>query len=208
MSIPGEAGCNSSMLGGVLGITLLAKLATAAVSFAGWEYSAGGFGSASTSIMQRMKNVVGEVVKGCRNVVKNLPVTEDRPATFYRTFFIFITISNLLFNVPELVFNLKQGVGFFSLPVSLTISSITRLGLLSTIVYVLKDAAERKRLEGTTFIKLNMFVGLWALGGELDKGLQYVAQYHCAEVWTRLENRFAGFHGLTSIFIFSLHQLA
>ena len=40
----------------------------------------------------------------------------------------------------------------------------------STILYILKDAAERNRLEGTTFIKLNLMVGLWALGAGVAQG--------------------------------------
>lgn len=34
------------------------------------------------------------------------------------------------------------------------------------MVYSLKDAAERNRLTGTTFIQLNFMVGLWALAGK------------------------------------------
>lgn len=172
-SLPGEAGCimasspSAATIGGMaLVASQLAKFLTAFVSFVGWEYSAGGFGS---SRQQRIKNIFGEVVKGFKNLWKTLPVTKERPATFYRTFFIFITLGNIVFNIPELVFNLKQGGvvgGLFSLPVSLTLSSIARLGLMSVVLNVLKDAAERKRLEGSTFIKLNMMVGLWALGGE------------------------------------------
>ena len=181
-SIPGEAGCllfsanndnkMNMMFGIVAFITIqLTNLLTATTSFIGWEYSvAGGFG---VSRKDRIKNMFNEVGKGLKNIYNNFPVTEQRPATFYRTFWIILSIGNLMFNIPELIFNIQQlflgGVGTSSLflPVSLTMSSIARLGLLSFILYVLKDAAERKRLEGTTFIKLNMMVGLWAVGGEL-----------------------------------------
>ncbi len=162
LSIPGEAGCNAFMSAGVFTVTFLAKLVTAIVSFSGWEYAADGFGDA----FRRMKNISIEIFSGCRSVWNTLPVTEERPATFYRTFFIFIILGNIAFNFPQMFYNLKQGAGLFSLPISLTISSIARLCLLSTVVYVLKDASERKRLEGTTFIKLNTIVGLWAIGGK------------------------------------------
>lgn len=180
-SVPGESGCiiagaassSSSFWSGgggataIFMMTLFAKVITAIVSFIGWEYSAGGFGSSSLSSHRgRMKNVVREVCGGCARVWKTLSISDKRPATFYRSFFVFLTLGNLVFNTPELIFNLRQGMGLMSLPVSLTISSIARLGLMSVILYVLKDAAERKRLDGTTFIKLNMMVGLWALGGE------------------------------------------
>ena len=38
---------------------------------------------------------------------------EERQATFYQIFFIFATLENFIFNIPELVFNLKQGVGYW-----------------------------------------------------------------------------------------------
>lgn len=35
--------------------------------------------------------------------------------------------------------------------------------MLSTMIFSLKDAAERDRLAGTTFIQMNVMVGLWAV---------------------------------------------
>ena len=178
-SVPGEAGCivvsslSSPYWGGATTflLTLLAKFITAIVSFVGWEYSAGGFGSSpssSSSYRDKMRDIVREMCGGCKRVWKTLPITDERPATFYRSFFVILTLGNLIFNTPELIFNLRQGMGLVSLPVSLTISSMARLGLMSVILYVLKDAAERKRLGGSTFIKLNMMVGFWALGGKQE----------------------------------------
>lgn len=34
--------------------------------------------------------------------------------------------------------------------------------MISTMIYSLKDAAERDRLTGTTFVQLNIMIGLWA----------------------------------------------
>jgi hypothetical protein len=34
--------------------------------------------------------------------------------------------------------------------------------MIATMVYSLKDAAERDRLTGTTFIQMNIMVGVWA----------------------------------------------
>lgn len=168
----GCATSSSTMFGAAFVMTQLAKFVTAFVSFVGWEYSVGGFGSSS---LQRLKNIIGEIGSACLNLYRTYPVTEEKPATFYRTFFIFTMLGNFIFNIPELAFNLKQGGGgiggLFSLPVSLTISSMARLGLLSVVLYVLKDAAERKRLEGSTFVKLNMMVGLWAIGVGIAQGL-------------------------------------
>lgn len=167
-SLPGEAGClfassPSASCGGAAVAAQLAKFVTAMVSFAGWEYGVGGFG---VGPRRRLGNALGEAVAGGRRVWRALPVTTERPATCYRTCFVCVTLGNLAFNVPALTFDLRQGTGLFSLPASLVISSVARLGLLSALLFALKDAAERKRLDGTTFITLNMMIGLWSFGGE------------------------------------------
>jgi len=151
----------------------LTKFITTFTSFIVWENSVRGFG---TTRNERIKNICKEIYKGLKQIRNNYAVTDERPATFYRTFWIFITINNILFNIPELVFNVQQnggllGGGLFSLPVSITLSSIGRLGLLSFVLYVLKDAAERKRLEDKTIIILNIIVGLWAFGVGIAQGL-------------------------------------
>ena len=43
-----------------------------------------------------------------------------------------------------------------------SLSKLARLGLLTTIMYTLKDASDRDRLSGTTFVQLN-FVAATAL---------------------------------------------
>ena len=166
---------NNVMMGGITALLTMqvTKFITTFTSLIGWENSVGGFG---TTCNERMKNISKEMYKGLKQVRNDYAVTDERPATFYRTFWIFITINNILFNIPELVFNVQQnggllGGGLFSLPVSITLSSIGRLGMLSFILYVLKDAAERKELESKTFIILNMIVGLWAFGVGIAQGL-------------------------------------
>lgn len=168
-SFPGEAGINTCFSMNALNSLILAhvsKFVTALVSLVGWKYGSGGFDSSSN---QRW-NMMEEVANGYKNLWKTLPVTDDRPASFYRTFFLLVTILSPLCNFLELSFNLRQGVGLFSLPASLNISSLARLGLLSVILYVLKDASDRDRLDGSTFIKLNVSVGLWALGVGIAQG--------------------------------------
>ena len=166
-SFPGEAGINSSSNMAVMGslalLTHISKFVTALVSFVGWRYSSGGSGNQGW-------NITGEFAKGCKNLWKTLPVTDHRPASFYRSFFLFVTIFGPLCNILELSFNLRQGASLFSLPSSLNVSSLARLGLLSVILFILKDASDRNRLDGSTFIQLNIYVGLWALGVGIAQG--------------------------------------
>lgn len=49
------------------------------------------------------------------------------------------------------------------LDASLQWSAVARLFLISTMIVSLKDAAERDRLTGTTFIQLNRLIGGWAV---------------------------------------------
>lgn len=172
-SLPGEAGClfatsPAALCGGAAVATQLAKVVTACVSFAGWEYGAGGFG---VGLKNRLKNMLRAAAARCRRLRDTLPVTKERPATFYRTFYVFTTLGNLAFNLPALAFDLRQGTGLCSLPASLTVSSIARLGLLGAMLYALKEAAEQQRLEETTFVRLNLMIGLWSVGVGLAQGM-------------------------------------
>jgi len=95
-------------------------------------------------------------------------------------------------NVPNLVFYLREGVSWCSVPVSSIVSSIGRGCLLSMILFVLKEEhagrssgdedvvvdnedggglkeVGSKRKGSGTFVVLNMLVGLWAVGGECVK---------------------------------------
>lgn len=40
---------------------------------------------------------------------------------------------------------------------------MARLFMIATMIFSLKEAAERDRLTGTTFIQMNLMVGTWAL---------------------------------------------
>ena len=45
-------------------------------------------------------------------------------------------------------------------------SAIARLSLISTMIYTLKDGAERKLLSGKTYVHLNLLTGFWTVTGE------------------------------------------
>jgi len=95
-------------------------------------------------------------------------------------------------NVPNLVFYLREGVSWCSVPVSSIVSSIGRGCLLSMILFVLKEEhagrssgdedvvfdenggglkeVGSKRKGSGTFVVLNMLVGLWAVGVGISQG--------------------------------------
>ena len=104
-----------------------------------------------------------------------------------------------MLNVPNLVFYLREGVSWCSVPVSSIVSSIGRGCLLSMILFVLKEEhagrscggddvvvdendgglQEVGKMKGSgTFVVLNMLVGLWAVGGECVK--LYMLYYYAA----------------------------
>ncbi len=194
-SIPGEAGYhhhhNQIKFTISLALCQLAKLVTAAVSFIGWEDTIpNGFGSSSST---RRKNILHEIISGIKTSWKTLPITETHPASFYSTCFILVTLGNAIFNIPNLIFYLKEGVNWFSMPISLIISSIGRMSLLSVILFVLKEehasrqmmiieggddgekGIEKKKSEteeaaSSMFVMLNMIVGLWSVGVGISQG--------------------------------------
>jgi hypothetical protein len=196
-SIPGEAGYhyhhNQIKFTTSLVLCQLAKLVTAAISFIGWEDTIpniDGFGSSSST---RRKNILHEIISGIKTSWKTLRITNTHPASFYRTCFIFVTLGNAIFNIPNLIFYLKEGVNWFSMPISLIISSIGRMSLLSVILFVLKEehasrqmiiieggddgekGIEKKKKAGmeeasSMFVMLNMMVGIWAVGVGISQG--------------------------------------
>jgi hypothetical protein len=200
-SMPGEAGYhyhhNQIKFTTSLVLCQLAKLITAAISFIGWEDTIpNGFGSSSST---RRKNILHEIISGIKTSWKTLRITESHPASFYRTCFIFVTLGNAIFNIPNLIFYLKEGVNCFSMPISLIISSIGRMSLLSVILFVLKEEHAsrqmmiigeggdgekdiekkkekvKKKKNGTEeassmFVMLNMMVGLWSVGVGISQG--------------------------------------
>lgn len=67
------------------------------------------------------------------------------------------------FLVVLFVSQYQQALNRTWLDASLQWSAVARLFLISTMIYSLKDAAERDRLTGTTFIQLNRLTGAWAV---------------------------------------------
>mmetsp|Transcript_7442 Transcript_7442/g.10846 ORF Transcript_7442/g.10846 Transcript_7442/m.10846 type:complete len:364 (-) Transcript_7442:144-1235(-) len=174
----------------------LSKLITAAISFIGWKATIllpGGGGAGGErlggSSSHREKNIIlllhETITNGIKSTWETMPISKTHPASFYRTFFILITLGNVVWNVPNLIFYLREGVNWCSVPVSLIVSSIGRGCLLSMILFVLKEEHPSRSSEaggdvdldgrkvkgsGTFFVVLNMLVGLWAWGVGISQG--------------------------------------
>eukprot|EP00985_Skeletonema_marinoi_P000226 scaffold60_cov137-Skeletonema_marinoi.AAC.25 len=99
-----------------------------------------------------------------------MPISDTHPASFYRTFFIFCTLGNVALNVPNLVFYLREGVSWCSVPEE-------HAGRSSGDDVVvddengggLKEVGSKRKGSGT-FVVLNMLVGLWAVGVGISQG--------------------------------------
>jgi hypothetical protein len=156
-AIPGEAGFLPSAVGAMIFSVLLTvvRLYGVALAWKGWEY---GVGAGS------LKGLWGEIVNGTTETVKGLRVKHQKKSLTYRNVLLLILMGSIssFFDAIFLLRYLKEfGTSLFE--VSLKVSAVGRLLMITTMVYSLKDAAERDRLTGTTFIQLNLLVGTWAV---------------------------------------------
>lgn len=156
-AIPGEAGFLSSAIGAIILSILLTivRLYGVALAWRGWECGVGD---------NSLKALWNEIVNGTKETVKGLRVKDQKKALTYRNLLVLIVVGSVssFFDGIFLLRYLKEfGKSLFD--VSLKISAVARLSMITTMVYSLKDAAERDRLTGTTFIQLNLLVGTWAV---------------------------------------------
>lgn len=156
-AIPGEAGFLPSAIGAMVISVLLTvlRLYGAALAWKGWEH---GVGDSS------LNKLWSEFVNGTREMIKGLRVQDQKKALTYRNMLVLIvfgTISSFFDGIFILRYMKEFNRSLFD--VTLKLSAVGRLLMISTMIYSLKDAAERDRLTGTTFIQLNVLVGTWAV---------------------------------------------
>lgn len=131
------------------------------LSFLGWKR---GVDPASTvGLRQIPSHLFNEFRDGLFATLKGLRVDNPKRASTYRNslllvlFGIFSTMMEGFFN-----FRYREALQRSWFEVSLQGSAVSRLSMIATMMYSLKDAAERDRLTGTTFIQLNVMIGFWA----------------------------------------------
>lgn len=100
-------------------------------------------------------NLQQELKGGIQSTFRNIWPTKGR-GTIYRNALLAILVGTLI-----TIFKLATSLRVPGLRITLYASELARLWLVATIVYSLKDAGERGRLTGNTFIQMNYLVGIW-----------------------------------------------
>ena len=115
-------------------------------------------------IMSHVRDPLMELVRGTKETVLGLRVRSAKKALTYRNCLLIIC-AGIISHFMEGLFHLRYRHEFARtwLDVTLQWSTVLRLFMIATMMYSLKDAAERDRLTGTTFIELNIMIGAWAL---------------------------------------------
>lgn len=158
-AVPGEAAfMNSAEHALVVSIFLTAvKSFGVFLSLSGWRYGVFNSGVVTTKRMLR------ELANGTKESLKGLRVQDNKKALTYRNCLVLVCIG-ILSSFMEGLFSIRYQKEFTRtwFEISLQWSAVSRLFMISTMIYSLKDAAERDRLTGTTFIQMNILVGFWA----------------------------------------------
>ena len=154
-AIPGEASFLPTFVPALFLsiVATLARIFGCFISYQGWVQGMGGKAAPRT--------LLRDVFKGAKETLGGLRVKNK--GKLYRNFLILVILaafSSLMDGIFNVRYAKHLAIGAFE--ISLHWSAVARLFMLSTMIYSLKDAAERERLKGTTFIQLNIMVALWA----------------------------------------------
>jgi hypothetical protein len=112
-----------------------------------------------------IKTMLPQLARGTRATVQGcLRVQSPKKALTYRNCLALIGMG-MVSSFMEGLFHIRYRNEFVRtwFEISLQWSAVARLAMIATVIYSLKDAAERDRLTGTTFIELNVMVGAWAV---------------------------------------------
>ena len=139
---------------GTLDVSSVVKIWTA-ISFVAMVNSIKGFGYGLKGWELSKVDPVPEFINGAKSTITTLvkfPSNVKSAGYLLSTLgFIFLTISKLL----EVISLVTAAKGIITPLASQYMFRLNKLILLSAVTFTLKDAADRDRLEGTTFIELN-----------------------------------------------------
>jgi hypothetical protein len=182
-AVPGEAGFFYTLAPAmILSAMLLAvHVFGMVVSYTGWKYAVVDVPrmtlvpddptatdrankSNSTPISSEIQQLAKELWRGTKSTVEGCwRVQNTKKALTYRNCLLLV-LTGCFSHFMDGIFHLRYQDVFHTswFESSLAWSGVARLFFISTMVYSLKDAAERDRLTGTTFIQINVMIGAWA----------------------------------------------
>ena len=139
------------------------------LALTGWQYGVDKEGEK----FFKPAELVSEFSSGCLSTLKGMRVKAAKKALAYRNLLVMV-LMGLASSLFEGIFDVRYQEAFkrSAFDISIQWSAISRLFLISTMIYSLKDAAERDRLTGSTFIQMNVLVGSWALAVGFAQGLR------------------------------------
>jgi hypothetical protein len=147
-TIPGQVLLSRNLAGGTAYVSMMALSQTlgARIGYKGWRRGLG----VDTNWLKELKD-------GIQSTLQNVAVTQGR-GTIYRN-----ALLAVLVGIAIVAGKLALGLRDHGVPTILgaSASGLARLSLMGTALYNLKDAGERDRLTGSTFIQLNQVVGLY-----------------------------------------------
>jgi hypothetical protein len=150
-AVPGEAGFFPlAQQGPMIFLLSGARIIGALVALWGWKASI-------------QKHVVPELTGGIVDTLQGLRVRDRKKALTYRNTFLLVLGAALSsFFQGRFLRSYQEDFLKTNFQISLQWSAVARLSMIAVMIYSLKDAAERDRLGGTTFIQLNVLVGMVA----------------------------------------------
>jgi hypothetical protein len=165
-AIPGEAAFLNSKITTrfVAGLLTILRLFGSMVAFNGWSYAIpSSTVTNSTKVSSFPRELFDEIGNGVRTTIKGLKVNSAKKALTYRNCLLIICFG-IISSFMEGLFYIRYQKEFTRTWFEITLqwSAISRLFMIGTMIYSLKDAAERDRLAGSTFIELNLIIGIWA----------------------------------------------
>ena len=157
-ALPGEAAFLPNVGSFTVLVTaiMVVKGLVGTVAFVGWKRGV----SIETSLIK-------EILDGTKSTLAGLWFTKKRGAAYRNPLVLVIAglLSSFLEGCHFLTNNMPK------LETSLWWSAVSRLFLITTMMYSLKDAAERDRLAGTTFIQMNFMIFVWLFTVGIAQGL-------------------------------------
>jgi hypothetical protein len=161
-AIPGEAAFHPQFGPAILLMMAMTFIKGWGCSLAYEGWKTGVEESSGRNASMTVKQLAAEFGYGIKSTVSGLFHTPRKG--FVYLLYLLVVLAGGFSAVMEAQFYMKYSAPLFD--ISLQWSAFARLALVSSMVYSLKDAAERGRLTGTTFIQMNFMVALWALAGK------------------------------------------